>query len=123
MVSSPPFKPQLLLRALKTVLGRKQEEDRLEETWRVEMLGSDEQRSEVARLLAQISAEYEAAQLGLTGLSYGSSQHEFITARMENMGHLHTQLQDLVGDAAIAMIAEQLNGYPDPAGSPAQSDS
>jgi hypothetical protein len=28
---------------------------------------------------------------------------------MENMGRIHTQLQSLVGEAAIAMIAEQLN--------------
>lgn len=68
-----------------------------------------EQRSEVVRLLAQISAEYEAAQRGLSGLAYGISQHEFITARMENMGRIHTQLQSLVGEAAIALIAEQLN--------------
>ena len=68
-----------------------------------------EHRSEVARLLAQISAEYEAAQRGLTGLSYGTSQHEIITARMENMGKIHTQLQTLVCDIAIAMIADQLN--------------
>jgi hypothetical protein len=73
------------------------------------MLGMQEQRSEVVRLLAQISAEYEAAQRGLSGLAYGISQHEFITARMENMGRIHTQLQSLVGEAAIAMIAEQLN--------------
>ncbi len=73
------------------------------------MLGAHEQRSEVARLLSQISDEYEAAQRGLSGLSYGTSQHEFITARMENMGNLHSELQSLVGDAAIAMIAEQLN--------------
>ena len=73
------------------------------------MLGAHEQRSEVARLLSQISAEYEAAQRGLSGLSYGTSQHEFITARMESMGQLHNQLQTLVGDVAIAMIADQLN--------------
>src|SRR5712692_5828905 len=73
------------------------------------MLGAQEQRSEVARLLSQISAEYEAAQRGLTGLAYGTSQHDFITARMENMGQLHGELQLLVGDIAIAMIAEQLN--------------
>jgi hypothetical protein len=73
------------------------------------MLGANEQRSEVARLLAQISAEYEAAQRGLTGLCYGTSQHEFITTRMENMGYIHNQLHSLVGDAAIAMIADQLN--------------
>ena len=73
------------------------------------MLGAHEQRSEVARLLSQISAEYEAAQRGMTGLAYGTSKHEFITARMENMGQLHGQLQSLVGDLAIAMIAEKLN--------------
>ncbi|HEV7237437.1 MAG TPA: hypothetical protein VGN15_14710 [Ktedonobacteraceae bacterium] len=73
------------------------------------MLGAHEQRSEVARLLSQISAEYEAAQRGISGLACGTSKHEFITARMENMGQLHGQLQSLVGDIAIAMIAEQLN--------------
>jgi hypothetical protein len=73
------------------------------------MLGAQEHRSEVARLLSQISAEYEAAQSGLTGLAYGISQHEFITARMEHMGQLHGQLQSLVGDTAIAMVVEQLN--------------
>ena len=73
------------------------------------MLGAREQRSEVARLLEQISAEYEAAQRGLSGLAYGTARHEFITARMENMGRIHDQLQTLVGDAAIAMIADQLN--------------
>ncbi|HLI08295.1 MAG TPA: hypothetical protein VKV40_17155 [Ktedonobacteraceae bacterium] len=73
------------------------------------MLGAHEQRSEVARLLKQIAEEYEAAQRGLSGLAYGTSQHEFITARMEHMGQLHGQLQSLVGDIAISMIAEELN--------------
>lgn len=73
------------------------------------MVNANEQGSEVARLLAQISAEYEAAQRGLSGLAYGVSQHEFITARMEHMGQIHMQLQSMVGDVAIAMIAETLN--------------
>ena len=73
------------------------------------MLGAEEHGSEVARLLAQISAEYEAAQRGLTGLAYGTSKHDFITARMENMGQLHSELQSIVGDAAIALIADTLN--------------
>ena len=73
------------------------------------MLKSHDQRSEVARLLSQISLEYEAAQRGLMGLSYGMSQHDFITARMENMGQLHSQLQLLVGDVAIEMVVDQLN--------------
>jgi hypothetical protein len=73
------------------------------------MLGAEEHGSEVARLLARISAEYEAAQRGLTGLAYGTSKHEFITTRMENMGQLHSELQSIVGDAAIALIADALN--------------
>ncbi len=72
------------------------------------MLGAEEHGSEVARLLSQISAEYEAAQRGLTGLAYGTSKHDFITARMENMGQLHSELQSIVGDAAIALIADAL---------------
>src|SRR5215469_16910962 len=63
-----------------------------------------EQRSEVARLLAQISREYEAAQLGLSGLAQGISQHRFITRRMERIGELHAQLRSLVGDEAMALI-------------------
>ena len=73
------------------------------------MLRTEKHVSEVAKILSQISAEYEAAQRGLTGLAYGMSQHEFITARMENMGQLHTELQSIVGDAAIALIADALN--------------
>jgi len=76
------------------------------------MQGAYEQGSEVAKLLSQISAEYEAAQRGLTGLAYGTAKHEFITARMERMGQLHTELQSLVGDQAIALVAEQLNSMP-----------
>jgi len=68
-----------------------------------------EHGSEVARILAQISAEYEAAQRGMGEFAYGSSKHEFITARMEHMGRLHMQLQSIVGESAIALIADTLN--------------
>jgi hypothetical protein len=73
------------------------------------MLGTDEPGSEVARLLAQISAEYEAAQRGLSGLAYGTSRHEFITARMEHVGQLHDQLYSIVGDAAMGLVVDTLN--------------
>jgi hypothetical protein len=76
------------------------------------MSGAYQQQSEVSRLLAQINDEYEAAQRGLSGLAYGTSQHEFITARLEHMGQLHHALHELVGDAAIAMIAEELDNHP-----------
>lgn len=72
------------------------------------MQNVSEHGSEVARLLAQISTEYEAAQRGMGGFAHGASKHEFITARMEHMGRLHNQLQSIVGDSAIAMIADTL---------------
>jgi hypothetical protein len=78
------------------------------------MSETDKQHSEVACILAQIGAEYEAAQQGLTGLAYGLSQHAFITARMEHIGLLHEQLKNLVGNAAIALVAERLEQCPDP---------
>ena len=65
--------------------------------------------SEVARLLSEITAEYEAAQRGLTGLAYGVAQHEFISARMETMGQLHSELKRMVGDSAMALIVDALN--------------
>jgi hypothetical protein len=67
------------------------------------------QQSEVARLLAQINSEYEAARQGLSGLAQGIGQHRFITKRMEQIAELHTQLRDLVGDEAMALITRELN--------------
>lgn len=72
------------------------------------MAGTHEQGSEVARLLAEIRAEYEAAQNGLHGFAYGEAQHKFITARMNNIGQKHTQLREVVGDQAMGLIAETL---------------
>ena len=73
------------------------------------MLSYEGHGSEVATLLSKITAEYEAAQRGLTGLAYGTSQHEFISARMENMDQLQSELQIIVGDCAIALIVDALN--------------
>jgi len=73
------------------------------------MLSYEGHGSEVARLLSEITAEYEAAQRGLTGLAYGIAQHEFISARMETMGQLHSKLQRIVGDSAMALIVDALN--------------
>jgi hypothetical protein len=66
-------------------------------------------KSEVARLLQQIEQEYQAAQYGLNGLAAGVSRHNFITARMENMGLCHKALTTIVGDEqATKMVAETL---------------
>jgi hypothetical protein len=80
---------------------------------RKQMLETEEYDSEVARLLARFRAEYQAAQWGFSGLAFGTSQHEFITAKMENMWKVHAELHDLVGDTAMKMIAENLKQLPD----------
>jgi len=55
-------------------------------------------QSDVAHIMAQIQAEYESSKQGLSGLSSGTARHEFITARMEKIGQLHSDLRDLVGE-------------------------
>ena len=72
------------------------------------MLSYERHGSEVASLLSRITAEYEAAQWGLSGLAYGTAQHDFISARMETMGRLHGELQTIVGDSAMALIVDAL---------------
>jgi hypothetical protein len=67
--------------------------------------------SEVARLKRQIELEYEAAQRVMYGYMAGAGKHEFITARMENMGRCHEKLVTLVGEReatkALARALEQ----------------
>lgn len=60
--------------------------------------GTSEGDSDVARLLQQIEAEYEAAKRGLTGLSLGTARHDFINARMEQVAVCHEQLSAHVGE-------------------------
>ena len=67
-----------------------------------------EGKSEVAQLLRQIDREYEAAQRGLTGLAYGTAQHDFINARMERVAICHEQLATQVGEEeATRLIYDQ----------------
>lgn len=64
--------------------------------------------SEVARLLQRITEEYEAAERAMNGFA-ATAKHEFITARMEQIGAYHHQLQGLVGELeATQMVAETL---------------
>ncbi len=66
-------------------------------------------KSEVARLMAQIAEEYAAAERGLYGLAQGVAEHEFITAKMERIGRLGDELKDLVGpeEGVRLLIAAQ----------------
>jgi hypothetical protein len=76
--------------------------------------------TEVARLTQQITAEYQAGQRALRGLSRGVAQHRFITKCMENIGKIHQQLQTLVGDQAMPLIVQALE-QADPAGKGVQA--
>ena len=73
------------------------------------MPDSSKNKSEVARILEQISLEYEAAQRIMHDFAAGAGKHQFISARMENMGHLHSELREIVGDSAIEMVAEKIS--------------
>lgn len=70
--------------------------------------------SEIGRLLETIDQEYQSAFLGLSGLSSGTSRHDFITARMEGIEVARQGLVDLLGDdTAGRLIVEQLNNSAD----------
>lgn len=68
-----------------------------------------ENKSEVARLMRHIELEYEAAQRWMYGFAAGVGKHEFITARMENIGRCHEQMKELVGEQeAVRALAQAL---------------
>jgi hypothetical protein len=47
--------------------------------------------------------------LGLSGFASGTATHAFITARMEHMGQLHHELEQLVGEKeAIALFVQTI---------------
>ncbi len=55
-------------------------------------------QSEVALLRQKIVDEYEAMKRGLTGLSWGTTKHAFIDARMKRVDGYHDQLTTYVGE-------------------------
>ena len=67
--------------------------------------------SDVRRLLQRIDLEYQAAQLGLSGLAQGVSMHTFISKRMEGIEDARQELVGLVGseDEATRLVVDQLN--------------
>jgi hypothetical protein len=66
--------------------------------------------SEIRRLLDEIDLQYQSAFLGLSGLSSGSSRHDFINHRLEKIEGAREQLVDLLGeDTAGRLIVEQMN--------------
>lgn len=63
--------------------------------------------SEVANLRQQIEQELVAMRLGLSGLSTGTTKHQFIEARMHNLGAYEEQLAVHVGEEQATHISCQ----------------
>lgn len=69
--------------------------------------------SEVARIRAQIEAEYQAAKLAMEGPRFGTARHDFINARQERIGILQQELEQLVGNQAVVLVAQTLAALPE----------
>ena len=65
--------------------------------------------SELRSLLKQIEAEYNATYNALHGLSSGTSRHDFINARMQNIDGYRKELVELVGEAEAFRLLLQAN--------------
>ncbi len=65
--------------------------------------------SEFLRLKRQIEDEYQAAKRGLEGVAVTAS-HEFITARMNNIGACHERLITLVGPEEAGKVMVETPG-------------
>lgn len=77
-------------------------------------LGTDVQDtqhySEVRRLIEQLDAECEAARLAMTGFAE-VARHERITKRMENIGKIHDELKDIVGEEeSVEILVKSMEG-------------
>ena len=69
-------------------------------------------KSEVARLKAQIELEYQAAQRVFTDFT-PTAKHAYITQRQENIGVCFEELSKLMPrEDAIALVAETLSALP-----------
>jgi len=68
-------------------------------------MSHNDNKSEIARIKAQIEAEQKSAWRAMNSSAYGTAVHQFITARLERMAMLHEHLKDLVGaqEAAKAL--------------------
>jgi hypothetical protein len=69
-----------------------------------------ENKSEVARLLAEIDTERESARQGLQGLAQGTAQHAFMTKRLENIAQHLDGLSKVASPETMMEIMKQLGG-------------
>ncbi len=73
-----------------------------------------ENKSEVARLRAQIEQEHAASVWALSGLAEGTARHNFIQRRLEHIGIAHAGLIQLLGEErATALVCEIFDRTPE----------
>ncbi|MBA2284334.1 MAG: hypothetical protein H0W02_02520 [Ktedonobacteraceae bacterium] len=61
-------------------------------------------KSEIAQLRRRIEMELEAMRQGLYGYAAGSARHEFIRARMENVGAYQEMLAEQIGEDEATQV-------------------
>lgn len=64
--------------------------------------------SEVAELKRRIELEYEAIQRAMTGLAAGTARHEYIMARLNNVGQYKEELSQHIGVGAAMKLVYEL---------------
>ena len=63
--------------------------------------------SDIARVRRQLVEEIEAMERGFRGFASGTARHDFIQARMRNIGAQQEDLEKLVGKSnAVNMVCE-----------------
>jgi hypothetical protein len=77
------------------------------------MSQDESNKSEVARIRAQIAAESQAAWQAMHGPAI-VAQHQIITARLERIGMLHEQLQE-IDEGATQFLVDTLQASADTA--------
>ncbi len=80
------------------------------ETVRVRIAAEEreEHKSEVARLMAAIDTEREAARQGLQGLAQGTALHAFMTKRLENIAHHLEGLSEIADEPTLLEVMTKL---------------
>jgi len=81
------------------------------------MTTPERNESEIGALLESFEAEYQSAYRALRSFAYGTTQHKFITARMERMRVLQEMIAEKVGeDEAAKLVVEQMDKPAKPKG-------
>jgi hypothetical protein len=80
-------------------------------------------QSEVAQLRTNIEEELYAMRQGLSGVAIGVSRHQFIQAKMHQIGHMEDQLATHIGfDEAMLFYCQTYMQVMEGSNAPTNSD-